>query len=161
MSKISQYLLLHLLLLSILIITSCCKSNKCKCKKEWGEKVDNCTPVHFGAFPLGGAKDYLYFKPGSWWVYRNTLSGETDSIYTEYCDTAVEESQGDPNKWLTLTYTTIAYQLKSNIYNTTYRYDRIKQHPYTTTFQYTQAQWRTMITPKKIERALSCFCLPI
>ena len=148
------------LILCTLLIASCCKSNKCKCNKEWGERVDDCTPVHFGPFPLGGAKDYLYFKPGSWWVYRNSLSGETDSIYTVYCDTAVEESQGDPNRWLTLTYTTIAYQLKSTVYNTTYIYERIKQHPYTSTFEYTQAQWRTMIAPKKSRGPYPVFIYP-
>lgn len=139
-----------ILLLSLLIINSCCKSKKCKCRKEWGENVSDCTPVHFGPFPLGGAKDYLYFKRGSWWVYRNSLSGETDSIYTEQCDTFVVDAKGNFEKWKTMTYTTIGYHLRSDVNNVDYIYNRIAWAPDLTSFKdhgYSQTQQKAILTP--------------
>lgn len=115
---------LHLIFLFLvfLSINSCCRKPECKCKEEWGESVKDCTLKHFGPYYLGVIKDYLYFKKGSWWVYKNNLSGEKDSIYTVYCDTNVINSTNSTFRWLTMTYTDINFRLKSATYNTIYTY---------------------------------------
>jgi hypothetical protein len=120
----------------ILLVNSCCKKPECKCKEEWGYKVSDCTPKHYGPYYLGGVKDYLYFKKGSWWVYKNNLSGETDSIYTVYCDTSVVKTKGTDYKWLSLTYTSIGFKLRSDKYNTDYYYSHSNLYPDVTEFKY-------------------------
>ena len=116
--------LIHSILLlsvSVLIFDSCCRSSECQCYEEWGEHVDDCTPKSFGPYPLGGAKDYLYFKPGSYWVYKNSFTGELDSLYMAYCDTFVKTTKGMAYRWLEVTYTSIEFKLKSDIQGTAYR----------------------------------------
>lgn len=42
---------------------------------------------YMGTFPLGEVKDYLYFKPGSYWIYECDSTGELDSQVMLSCDT--------------------------------------------------------------------------
>jgi len=119
----------------ILIFNSCCRSQKCKCEDQWGVRTDDCTPRHYGPYYLGGLKDYLYFEKGSYWIYKNNLSGETDSIYTVYCDTFIVNSTGTHKRWLTLTYTDLAYKLRSDKYNVDYIYNHYKIYPDVTNFK--------------------------
>lgn len=50
-----------------------------------GLALQSCKPEEdppqqdLGFFPLGEVKDYLYFKPNSWWIYRNSLNGNLDT----------------------------------------------------------------------------------
>jgi hypothetical protein len=48
-----------------------------------------------GFFPLGKIKDYHCFKKGSWWVYRNSLTGKLDTqIVTDvYIDTVYQSTK--------------------------------------------------------------------
>ncbi len=43
------------------------------CKKEEPYKV-------YGPYTLGEGKDYLNFKPGSWWVYHHNWNGPYDTL---------------------------------------------------------------------------------
>jgi hypothetical protein len=104
----------------ILIFESCCRSNECKCNDRWGYKVSDCTPRSFGPYPLGGAKDYLYFKQGSYWIYKNSYTGELDSLYMAYCDTFVQTTKGMDYRWLDVTYTAIEFKLRSDIHSASY-----------------------------------------
>ena len=116
--------LIHSILLlsvSVLIFDSCCRSSECQCREQWGEYVDDCTPKSFGPYPLGGAKDYLYFKRGSYWIYKNSFTGELDSLYLAYCDTFVKTTKGSDYRWLEVKYTAIEFKLRSDIYNASYR----------------------------------------
>ena len=106
----------------VLIFNSCCKSNKCKCWDQWHVDTEDCTPHSYGSYPLGGAKDYLYFKPGSYWVYKSNISGELDTILTMSCDTFEITSTGKPSRWLSLTYTDMNIWQKSKTYGTDYNY---------------------------------------
>jgi hypothetical protein len=42
---------------------------------------------YLGNYPLGEVKDYLYFKPGSYWVYECDSTGELDSQVIRSIDT--------------------------------------------------------------------------
>ena len=54
-------------------------------------------PTDLGFFGLGEAKDYVYFKKGTWWVYQNTRTGQLDTIvvYNSILDTSERISK----KW--------------------------------------------------------------
>lgn len=54
-------------------------------------KVKHTIPSHkFGPYALGEVKDYLYLKPGSYWINKNNVTGETDTITTLSIDTSVK-----------------------------------------------------------------------
>ncbi len=118
-----------IILFTFISINSCCRSQRCKCQDQWGVTTDDCTPKHYGPYFLGGAKDYLYFEQGSYWIYKNNLSGETDSIYTLWCDTFTVNSTGTHKRWLSMTYTDIAFRLRSDRYGATYTYSHSKVYP--------------------------------
>jgi hypothetical protein len=51
-------------------------------------KPDKPEPQKYlGTYPLGDIKDYLYFKPGSMWVYECDSTGELDTQVMVQCDT--------------------------------------------------------------------------
>jgi len=43
-------------------------------------KQEKHDPLDLGFFPLGEVKEYHNFKPGSWWVFRNSLNGNLDTL---------------------------------------------------------------------------------
>lgn len=153
---------LHLIFLFLvfLSINSCCRKQECKCEDEWGQRVEDCTPKHYGPYYLGEVKDYLYFKKGSWWVYKNSLSGETDSIYTVYCDTNVINTTGTDYKWLTLTYTLIDIKLKSDKYDVDYYYQMQKKFPDVTDFEFGYNMYRLADRPLESDISYKNFSYP-
>lgn len=115
--------------LTAVLLSGCCKDqnpNKRGCQSE--------KPItETGPFPLGVSKDYLYFKPGSWWVYKNNLSNELDSIVTLICDTSSISFKEDyPSTIYKTTFTTInIYQQSFTFnYNILYRCDKISPSDY-------------------------------
>lgn len=67
--------ILNLSTLFVILNTGFCSS--CKDKNE-PETV--CTPQNTAYFPQD-AKDRFFFKEGTWWVYENSDTKETDSIW--------------------------------------------------------------------------------
>ena len=63
-----------------LLCTALLLLNACKPEKPKEQK-------YLGNYPLGVVKDYLYFKPGSYWVYECDSTGELDSQVMLRCDT--------------------------------------------------------------------------
>jgi hypothetical protein len=63
-----------------LLCTALLLLNACKPDKPEEQK-------YLGNYPLGVVKDYLYFKPGSYWVYECDSTGELDSQVMLRCDT--------------------------------------------------------------------------
>ena len=55
--------------------------------------ISSCAPEkpepqqYMGTYPLGDIKDYLYFKPGSMWVYECDVTGDLDTQIMVSCDT--------------------------------------------------------------------------
>ena len=143
-----------------LLFNSCCKSKRCKCNDEWGMKVDDCTPKHYGPYYLDSVKPYLWFKPGSWWVYKNSITGETDSIYTVYCDSSFKDVAGTDKKWLTLSYSTVNYKLRSDKYNTDYYYQEQAKYPDVTDFTYSHSLYKTTWFENKTAVPEHCFSYP-
>lgn len=76
-----------------------------------------------GPYPLGINKDYHYFKTGSWWVYKNNLTNEKDSIVTIQCDTAsITFTEEYPGEFYKTTFTQLFIRQKSFSYNYTLQY---------------------------------------
>lgn len=51
--------------------------NLSNCSKK---NSDSPSSQDLGFFSLGEAKDYLLFKPGTWWVYKNSNTNELDTM---------------------------------------------------------------------------------
>lgn len=69
--------LLHRLLITLILALSLASS--CKPESE--------PQKYLGTYPLGDIKDYLYFKPGSMWVYECDSTGELDTQVMVSIDT--------------------------------------------------------------------------
>ncbi len=98
-------------------------------------QASSCRPEpepqkYLGTYPLGDIKDYLYFKPGSMWVYECDSTGELDTQIMVSCDTP----------WLKESY--IQYQeldrvVQSKNEGSNYNDTRIKAGiPYSDVFNY-------------------------
>jgi hypothetical protein len=89
------------LLCTALLLLNACKPDKPEEK------------VYLGYFPATVPLQYLYFKPGSYWVYECDSTGELDSQIMVKCDTP----------WLRKTYIDyqfILYNKKSITYNSSF-----------------------------------------
>jgi hypothetical protein len=87
---------------------------------------------YLGNYPLGEVKDYLYFKPGSYWVYECDSTGELDSQVMVSIDTP----------WFHKSY--IDYQVlffirKSITHNVVFSTDNFYDVPYNSNFSYFDA----------------------
>jgi hypothetical protein len=89
-----------------------------------GLSLGSCTPeekphpkIYTGPFYLGEALDYLYFKPGSYWVYKNTVTNQIDTITQISIDTATKYVDTDvPSGHYYMTYTSISYRQYSSLH---------------------------------------------
>lgn len=65
-----------------LLFISVCLTGCQKCKKKQPEPVDPAfsTPVNTDLYA------YAYFKPGTYWVYQDSISGILDSVYITYAN---------------------------------------------------------------------------
>lgn len=70
---------------------------------------------------LNEVRDYIYFKSGTWWVYKKIPSGELDTIvvYNSWIDTV--KLVGDGN---TLYYELLEWSARSKLDNYNYRFNR-------------------------------------
>ncbi len=65
--------------------------------------------------PLGEAKDYLYALPGSYWIYKNTVTGELDTqICVGFiCDTIIRKGTQNYSRHITIEYERIKRVIES------------------------------------------------
>jgi hypothetical protein len=78
-------------------------------------KPDDDVNKTYGPYTLGEARDYIDFKPGSWWVYQNSKSG----LY----DTLVLKSISIRSQTFTGKNTVIKDMVAMLIYSTTTKYE--------------------------------------
>jgi len=96
--------------LTILLISlsSCCKD-----KNPHIEGCQDKAPEEMGDFNLDTVKPYIYFKEGSWWVYENDSTLETDSIVMVSADDRILQANGEKRRY---TYESVAVSYKSFTY---------------------------------------------
>ncbi len=91
---------------------------------------------------LDEARDYIYFKPGTWWVYKRVPGEELDTIevFDSWIDTV--KLIGDGN---TLYYEHLEWKAKSKLDNYTYTFGRgptiLPDPTYATDFMITRKQY--------------------
>lgn len=72
--------------------------------------------IYKGPYHLGEVKDYLYFKPGSYWVYKNNVTGQIDTWTMTYMDTFRNQTNLDlPDAHYFMTYTHIQFKQFSTL----------------------------------------------
>ncbi len=79
--------------LILLIIHGCCRDQR----RDISGKQCELRPDEYSYFWLGEAKDYMYFRTGTWWVYKNTNTGllDTISVISSSLDTSVIKGSED------------------------------------------------------------------
>lgn len=95
----------HITILIFAVIATALSVTSCKDDDEPNTPSDPCTTCQ----SVMEAKDYFYFKMGSWWVYEEETSHERDSMY-------VTSSANDPNSY------DFDVKIKSNLTDYTYHY---------------------------------------
>ena len=78
-------------------------------------------PTDLGFFGLGEAKDYVYFKKGTWWVYQNTRTGEYDTI--EVYTSVIDKLEQVNKKWR---FTNEVFSVRSKSITNGYNYKLIQ-----------------------------------
>lgn len=99
------------MLISSLAILSSCKKKDC-------HKDGTCAP-DYRKMPLGEAKNYLWALPGSYWIYKNTATGDLDTqVCTGFlCDTIIVNGDEKETKHITVEYEFIERTIKSSYEN--------------------------------------------
>lgn len=83
-------------------------ASNCKKPKE--------APIRNLHYTLDDAKDYMYFKKGTWWVYENNVTKEVDSVYVTDSQIGESTSKGfeEWSKNTTLTQEVMDVYMKSD-----------------------------------------------
>ncbi len=83
-------------------------ASNCKNPKE--------APYRNFHYTLDDAKDYMYFKKGTWWVYQNNVTKEIDSVYVTDSQIGESSSKGfeEWSKNTTLTQELMDVYMKSD-----------------------------------------------
>lgn len=100
-----------LLIISLLIISSC--RDKDPTKPGYQRKPP--APVYL-KYRLGSAKEYMWFNPGSYWIYKNTKTNALDTVTCKnlYYDSFVVKGIEDYSKHITVDFD----RLITNYYST-------------------------------------------
>ena len=89
--------------LPLLLLIGACKPDKPK------------DPITI-TYKLGEVKDYMYFKPGTWWVYEHDLTKERDSQYvtSSFIGPSITKGTEEWSKHITLVQETMNMRIRSN-----------------------------------------------
>jgi hypothetical protein len=96
-------IILTAICLPLLLLVDACKPDKPK---------DPLTIT----YKLGEVKDYMYFKPGTWWVYEHDLTKERDSQYvtSSFIGPSTTKGTEEWSKHITLVQETMRLRIESN-----------------------------------------------
>ncbi len=95
-----------------------------QCNPDDASEINDCTEC--GPYYLGEIEDYLYFKPGSWWVYKNTFTEELDTLVMKSSSKRMRKIVGDKR---TVTYEHIDFILTSKVNQAKYTYSQVVPFP--------------------------------
>ncbi len=109
------------LLLLCIFLLSTCKEKDC-------HKTGECPPEYY-RIRLGEAKNYLYSLPGSYWIYKNTSTGQLD---TQVCtgfvfDSIIVKGSESYSKHVTVEYDVIKRSIESTFNHWVY-FDQTGNH---------------------------------
>jgi hypothetical protein len=94
------------------------------CKPKDCHKDGTCAE-DYRRMPLGEAKEYLYSLPGSYWIYKNTSTGDLDTqvCIGFICDTIIIKGTENFSRHITFEYERIKRVIKSS-YNKNVIYEQ-------------------------------------
>lgn len=125
--KISNNMKNMLVIMFILIglLFSTCKNKNKNCQEK-----GNCPPEYY-RFRLGEAKDYLWAKPGSYWIYKQTGTGILDTqIVTGFLyDSITVKGTEDYSQHITIEYDKVYRVTTSSYRHWTYNDETIDMRP--------------------------------
>lgn len=76
--------------------------------------------IYKGPYYLGEVKDYLYFKTGSYWVYKNNVTNQIDTWTMTFIDTFKSKTDMDlPDGHYFMSYTHMAFKQYSSLLKAT------------------------------------------
>src|SRR5690242_14192783 len=116
-----QLTLTSIIILICVLSTSCCRD-----KNPYMDGCQDKTPQEMGNFNLDTVKPYIYFKEGSWWVYENDSTLETDSIVAISSDDQIFQANGEKKRY---TYESVAVIYKSYTNNYITRFFNTGSNP--------------------------------
>lgn len=79
-------------------------------------KYNTPPQVDLGHFSLDTIKPYLYFKPGSWWVYKNDSTGEIDSQVMIASELKTVSASSSKRKYTFEVINTVAKSMTNNYF---------------------------------------------
>ena len=88
------------------------------CKPKDCHKDGTCAE-DYRRMPLGEAKDYLYALPGSYWIYKNTVTGDLDSqvCIGFICDTIIRRGTENFSRHITIEYERVIRDIQCSFNN--------------------------------------------
>ncbi|MBC7861932.1 MAG: hypothetical protein IAF38_03100 [Bacteroidia bacterium] len=102
--KISATFIFFSFSLLFLFFYSCKKDDPNSNVKNWGT-----------VYAPQDIKDLSYFKPGTYWIYKDSLSGQIDSVYVTDIAEGMEEVTADMNKGYTGNFEHFTIMMKSSL----------------------------------------------
>jgi hypothetical protein len=110
---------LYLLCTALLLLNACKPENKPH------------PNIYKGPYYLGEVKDYLYFKTGSYWVYKNNVTNQIDTWTMTFIDTFISKTDMDlPDGHYYAEYTGFTYYQSSSLLNGILKHSRYKPTPH-------------------------------
>jgi hypothetical protein len=108
---------------------------------------------YLGTYPLGDIKDYLYFKPGSMWVYECDSTGELDTQVMVNSSTYWEEHSY-------IRIERISFEIKSLNEGSTYKFYEPGFVAYNPNYEYFWGIIRSRTHPKAVNSVDEVFFKP-
>lgn len=135
---------------SLILLATCCKDKEPKPKE----------PITY-TYTLGEAKNYIWAKIGSYWIYKNTATGELD---TQTCTSFAfnnYESKGSnaDSKHITVEYEKVYSTIYSSFNNWTYSLSTVSPSANATNPQLYRTIFRKEII-SQFEGIIECFFHP-
>ncbi len=122
------------LILSAVLVALCLAlaASFSSCGPEDCRKDGTCPPPEFYRFTLGEAKPYVWALPGSYWIYKNTSTGDLDTVtcLRFKFDSLTVKGTRVGNIEVTITYDKIQRQLYSSFFKWYIDDENLDQTPY-------------------------------
>jgi hypothetical protein len=137
----------------VIFINGCCKD-----KNPYMEGCQSITPEELGFFSLDSIKPYFFFKEGSWWVYQNDSTLETDSIVMVSSDVFTIQAEGDKRRYEYESFSTVTHSFTNNYDIKTFN---LGSNPDITDWSFFLTWYRARSKPGDFEGPEACFSIPM
>jgi hypothetical protein len=115
--------ILYTLLIGVIVLNHSCKNKDC---------IKNGTcPSEYYKYMLEEGKNYLWAKPGSYWIYKNTKTGDLDTqICTSiFLDTIIKKGTQTYSQHITFEYERLVRTVQSSFDQWVYYDETSKYNP--------------------------------